>query len=210
MISRASPASKESQSAVNNQSPAASRAVSQAALIDTAPLPESTLVRITPIINRPSVVLRAWTIEHDPHGMPTKMKDLLRSRKGKKRKLFEVEIDSVGRPIQGFFTMDGKRIECTPEDIDTMWYNFRGVRALWNYYSDHHMLDSISPSRETIPDSLFGKPVRIIQKNGLVFMGVLEKPGNGRSNDVVLLISNSRVLFSLLIVRVIEQIRKLY
>lgn len=176
--------------------------------LDTAPLTESYITKAVPLLNRPSVSLRAWHIEIDKSGVPMTLKNMVFLRKQNASQLFEADLDSNGNPVQARFVKNGVTVQCTPSDIYFMWYNMRGLRALWNYYSENNMLSAYSPKNSPLPDSLFGKPTMLRLKTGMVFIGILEKLPQGAGRYVTLNIGGKHVDFYVRIIRSVEQVKR--
>jgi hypothetical protein len=176
--------------------------------LDTAPLTENYITRAVPLLNRPSVSLRAWRVLPDKSGRPAVLRNMVRLRKQSTSQLFEADLDSNGNPIQARFVKNGETIACSAKDINFMWYNMRGLRALWNYYSENGMLSEYAPQSRPLPDSLFGKPTMLRLKTGMVFIGTLEKLSEGSRMYVKLNIGGKYVDFYVRIIRSVEQAKR--
>jgi hypothetical protein len=178
--------------------------------IDTASLSEEYITRAVPLLNRPEVKLHAWQIEQDNAGNPAVIKHTLWSRKRNEGELFETKLDSTGKPTQARFIRNGVEIPCTPADVEFMWYNMRGLRALWNFYDENKMLSMYRTLNRPLPDVLFGRPTLLRLKTGMVFIGILEKESQGRGMYVKLNIDGKYVDFYVRIISTVEQVKSAY
>jgi hypothetical protein len=84
----------------------------------------------------------------------------------------QVEINKVGAPLGGSVKFkNGFDRDLLASEVSFYWVNFNGAHALWAFLESQGKLVTFNAQSGAIPDSYYGKTVRIVSKAGKEYFG---------------------------------------